>query len=188
MYKTEKEKVKYLLDNIEPVDRIFPMTETLYRAAAKLIDGTIIPCVEFKPYTPKVIRCFTFHNDEAKEDKETLVDVLFIGRNSISPHCVEEVMDSPYVIPKQFRGKLLEFADTFNINLVHSGFHFVTQMDDGTEFVHYYVENSEFIDLPDGYTSKQIINVIPKIIGSKRKRNIKPLGNRISFDCYLKGL
>jgi hypothetical protein len=57
------------------------------------------------------------------------------------------------------------------------------EMDDGVRFRGSFAEQTEFIDLPEGYSVDQIVS-----IGPQTRSDVRTLNNHSVFDCFLEGL
>jgi len=185
---TEEEITRFLLAEVEPVFH-FQTGEKSFRAAVRLSDGAYFPCVEFKSASQLVDR--SIHKfDELKDEtvRRKYRDQVYITlclNNMISPRCICSVERSSYALPANHRELLRDAFDAFGLDIYGNYLSCVAVMDDGKKFYFSFTVDPEtnFLDLPDGYTADQIIQVIPN-----RKLPQKQYSTRLPFACYLSTL
>src|SRR5262249_38143101 len=155
-------------------------------AAARLGDRAHFPCVEFKSASQRVdhaIRRF----DEARDGitgctYREMVRLHLCVNNLISPYCIVGVEQSPYALRGNHKEILHDAFEALGLDVYGNYLPFVAAMEDGKKFGFAFTVDPEtnFLNLPDGYTADQIIEVIPN-----RKLPQKMYGGRLPFSCYL---
>ena len=184
----EEEISKFLLAEVEPVYH-FLTGEKSYRAAARLSHDVYFPCVEFKSASQLVdhaIRRF----DEARDGQtrrayREMVHLQLCVHNMISPYCIDGVEQSSYALPVKHKELLHDAFGALGLDVYSNSLPFVAVMEDGKKFCFSFSVDVEtnFLDLPDGYTADRMIEVIPN-----RKLPQKLYGSRLPFSCYLSTL
>ncbi len=185
---TEEEISEFLLAEVKPVFH-FLTGERSYRAAARFNDGAYFPCVEFKSASQLVDRAIRRFN-EARDGitrctYREMVQLQLCVHNMISPYCIAGVEQSPYALPVNHKELLQNAFEALGLDVYGNSLPFVAVMEDGKKFgFSFSVEvETNFLDLPDGYATDQIIEVIPN-----RKLPQKMCGGRLPFSCYLSTL
>jgi hypothetical protein len=183
---SEEEISKFLLAEVEPVFHCLT-GEKSYRAAARLSHGVYFPCVEFKSASQLVDHAIRRFN-EARDGLtrctyREMVHLQLCVHNMISPYCIEGVEQSPYALPVKNKELLHDSFDALGLDIYGNYLPFIAVMDDGKKFCFAYNPETNFLNLPDGYTADQIIEVIPN-----RKLPQKLYGTRLPFACYLSTL
>ena len=202
---TLEEKIKFLKNNIEPIDD--SIYGNGYRASAYLTDGTYIPCVRFrnpKPLTELAIRRF----DEERKGKgifskssgfgyEDIVENFVAKKNSINEYDIDRIEKSPFAFPKDILGKIR--GET---TMSWTGF--CVKMTDGKIFGFGSSFLFDFFQMPENYVAIDIAEIINHSyiskdgtmkehqIGFSSQRADYDLSvihrERPFFDCYIKGI
>ncbi len=129
----EKEIIKYLKDNIEPIqDNVYGIG---YRASIYLLDGTFIPCVVFrnsKKIVDLAIR--RFHEEQKvkgifnKSGYRDIVKSFVTKNNCVVSHDIQRIEKSrfaiPYSIMKQIYGETYMSWTGFLLNEKRKCFNF----------------------------------------------------------------
>lgn len=160
---------------------------TCYRAAAKLIDGTPLPCVLFAPSEQRVqlaLRRFEQSRTSGITDPNNIVPGFYprivsgfvCGGNQVNHYDIASLEKSPHAIPL---ARLREIQGETSMSWTA----FAAVMDDGKEFSFGTSFLMEFFSMPPGYTANQIQKIIPH-------RNVeKPIyRERPFFKCFLENL
>jgi len=202
---TLEEKIKFLKNNIEPLsDQIYGDG---YRASAYLTDGTYIPCVRFRNpelKTNQAIKRF----DEEKKGKslfksnsgngyKEIVELFVTGGNSLNEYDIERIEISPFAFPKNI-------LDQIQGETTMSWTGFCAKMKDGKIFGFGSRFLFDFFQMPNGYKSTDIVEIINHSYISKTgelKEHKVPFFDwptdydekaihreRPFFDCYIKGI
>ena len=156
-----QEIIKFLKDNVEPLaDNGYGLG---YRASVYLKDNTYLPCVIFRN-PKKVIDLAIRRFDEEKKGKgifsrdsglgySDIVKTFVTSGNCINDYDISRVEKSKYVLPPSIQGQIR--GET---TMGWTGF--VMKMKDGKYFSFGTSFHFEFFDMPDNYTSADIIEVI----------------------------
>jgi len=182
----EKGIIDFLLAEIEPVFDFYS-GEKSYPASARLHDGTYLPCVAFKPASrlvDRAIRKFEEAKDgTARITYREMVHLQCCIHNMISPHNVEIVTRSPYALSAQHLEILHSAFEALQLDPVGNYLPFVAEMVDGKRFNFYFVPETQFLDIPEGYDATQIVGINPN-----RTLPDKRYGHKLTFECYLSSL
>ena len=158
-----------------------------FRCAARLTDGTYLPCVQLReaePYVKLAMRRLdeTRNNDVTDPSNlmpgsyPTIVQSFIASGNRISFYDIAELEVSPYAIP-------LERAREIKGETRMSWTAFAGVMADGKEFSFGTTYHSEFFNMPPGYEATQIHRIIPHKNEAKPVYREKPF-----FVCFLENV
>jgi hypothetical protein len=186
-----EELANFLKTSIEPLtDQIYG---NRYRAAARLIDGTYLPCVVFQSRKAQVdlaLRRFDQLRDQS-EQYRAVVEVFAAGGSRVSDYEIKVVEPSPFAWP-------FEILRTIHGETVMSWTAFVVEMKDGTKHSYGSSFRFEFFDLPDGYSHADIAKIHSGMVYSQDlglrdfsmelQKEIQPHREKPFFTCYLKEL
>jgi len=157
-----KDMAAFLRTNIEPLeDRIFGKR---YRAAARLLDETYLPCVVFQSRLLTVdlaIRRF----DELRSDPSQyrMVVESFVSKGShAADYEIKAIEPSPFAWP-------LEFLKKIHGETVMSWTAFVVEMKDGVMFSFGTTFSFEFFELPEGYAYTDIARIHSGMLHSQEQ-------------------
>lgn len=153
---TPEEIIAFLKENIEPIeDSIYG---SAYRTSAYLTDGTLLPCVTFRrsdKLVDQAIKRFTEEESISATNfgyYNTVKSFVTTG-NCINYYDIAKIEVSKYAFPvnilKQIKGETTMgwtgFVARMKDNKLHSF---------GTGF------NFEYFNMPEGYTSSDIVEII----------------------------
>ncbi|MDC7998466.1 hypothetical protein [Gilvibacter sediminis] len=200
-----EEKIKFLKENVEPIyDEI---CGNGYRASVYLKDGTYLPCVRFRNPDHKTNQAIKRLDEERKGKSifsstsghgyKEIVELFVTTGNRISEFDIARIELSPYAFSKEILSQIR--GET---SMGWTGF--CAKMTDGKVFGFGTSFSFDFFQMPDGYTAKDVIEIINHSyyakdgtikkhkIGSTMQRadyNAELINlSRPFFDCYLKGL
>ena len=157
----------FLKKEIEPLsDFIYG---NRYRAAARLLDGTYLPCVVFQSKSAQLdLALRRFDELRSKPDQyRTVVETFVAGGSRIAEYEIKSVEASPYAWP-------LAILRQIHGETVMSWTAFVVEMKDGSMHSYGTSYNFEFFDLPDGYSFRDITAVHSGMVYSTERRMIEP--------------
>ncbi len=148
----EDEMMQFLRDNVEPVSD--PIYGNRYRAAARMVDGTYLPCVVFQSRAAQVelaLRRFEQGRHEPAQ-YEDVVASFVSGSSRLWDHEVKAVETSPFAWP-------MGILKTIHGETTMGWTAFVVEMLDGT--LHSYGKRFhwEFFELPDNYSCTDIAKI-----------------------------
>lgn len=179
---------KFLYENIEPLeDAIYGKR---YRAAARLTDGTYLPCVVFQSQKRQVelaLRRFKQLVSSQREYKHVVAS--FVSKGSrLADWTIESVERSTYAWP-------VDLLRTIHGETAMSWTSFVTEMRDGSFHSFGTTFLIEFFDLPDGYSCDDIKNIQSGMVYSPARgltpysldalKDARVYRERPFFTCYL---
>lgn len=200
-----EDKIKFLKDHIQPLpDSTYGNG---YRASAYLTDGTYIPCVRFRnpeQKTALAIKRFdqesngtgVFKSNSGNGYKEIVASFVTSG-NILNTYDIDRIEISPFAFPKNI-------LDEIRGETTMSWTGFCAKMKDGKIFGFGSRFSFDFFQMPKGYTSTDITEIINHSYISKTgeltKHNVPFFSwpadyddkviyrERPFFDCYIKGL
>lgn len=202
---TTEEKIKFLNKNIEPLsDEIYGKG---FRASAYLTDGTFIPCVRFRNpelKTELAIRRFQeekkkggIFNTNPNNKYKNIVEIFVTNGNMLNEYDIERIEISPFAFTKEILAQIR--GET---TMSWTGF--CAKMKDGKVFAFASRFLFDFFQMPKGYVSTDIIEIINHSYISKSgeiKTHKVPFSDwptdydekavyreRPFFDCYIKEL
>ncbi len=155
-----------------------------FRGAARLTDGTYLPCVQFceaQSYIQLALDRFEESRTSGVTDPNNLkpgfypsvVRSFVASGNRINHYDIAELEASPFAIPLE-RVREIEGETSMSWTA------FAAIMDDAREFSFGTTWNVEFFNMPPGYTASQIRKILP------HKNEAKPVyRERPHFICYL---
>ncbi len=158
----------FLKAKIEPLpDSIYG---SRYRAAARLKDGTYLPCVVFQSERKQVELALKRFWELRKdfEGYRRVVGTFVAGRTSVAYWDIAEVDISPFAWPLSTLGKI-HGETTMGWTA------FVAEMSDGRCFTYGTSFTTEFFDLPPGYACSDIARIHSGMVYSESK-GIQPFG------------
>jgi len=178
-----RELAKWLRNHIEPVSSF--ETKDTYRAAAHLTDGTFLPCVVFSNPAERLklaLRRF----EETRKDRsldpsinyEAIVKAFAIDGSRVSAWQIARIDHSRFAIPAKLRDVVFAAGETRM-----SWIQFVGTMADGSSHSFGSPFNIEFFDMPEGYSAKDMVEVVSHTQTDGRRYNDLPF-----FDCFLDDL
>ncbi len=152
--------IKFLKDNIEPIeDNIYGLG---YRASANLTDGTYLPCVIFRNPKSTVNLALRRFKEEQKgkgifgksaASYFKIVEHFVTSGNRINDYDIDKVEKSKYAFPisilRQIRGET---------TMGWTGF--AAKMKDGNYFGFGTRFLTEFFQMPDNYSTDDIIEIV----------------------------
>jgi hypothetical protein len=185
---SKEQIIDFLKNNIEPTP--YFDWAPLYRCSAYLKDGLYIPCVAFQSASNRIdlaIRRF----DETRPklfkpsspnnsfNYRSIVASFVTKGNSINDYDIDRVETSPFAIPlerlKEIKGETSMSWTGFDVLMIDD-----KRFTFGTSF------NTEFFEMPTGYSANEIKKIIPHSTGQK------PVGKvfreKPYFFCYTDGL
>jgi hypothetical protein len=179
----------FLTSNIEPLsDQIYG---SRYRAAVRLTDDTLLPCVVFQSRKSQVelaLRRFDQHRDQ-NDQYRMVVEVFAAGGSRINDYDIKAVEQSPFAWPT-------EILKTIHGETVMAWTAFVAEMTDGTMYSYGTSFHFEFFDLPDGYSYADIARIHSGMVYSQElglrnfsmdlQKEIQPYREKPFFTCYLR--
>lgn len=199
---TPADIVKFLKTNIEPIEN-YIYDGKAYRAAAHLTDGTYLPCVIFRNNSNIVKLAIKrlkeekksygiFSNPESKGIGYSEIVKTFVANgNRINYYDIAKIEESKYAFPKNI---LIEIKGETTMGWTG----FVAKMKDGKSFAFGTSFHSAFFDMPKGYNTTDIIEIVNHsyidkegTIISYKKPGIYDIprddlySERPFFDCYL---
>lgn len=154
------EKVEYLKANISA--DIYGDGNKSYRAAARMTDGTFLPCVQFSNPNPRIEHVFdrlkAALNGRIIDDNLQLSDVLVpiqiaMINNNIQHWEIACIEPSPFAFPPEVFQKI--YGET---TMGWTGF--ATRMLDDKYFGFGSRGGFEFFDMPEGYSPSDIIEIV----------------------------
>lgn len=155
------EIINFLKRKVEPLDDSFYGPS--YRAAARLIDGTFLPCVIFR--NPKALVNLAIQRFEeeqtgksifrklSKHGYHDIVKTFVASGNRINEYDVFEVEKSKFAFPLSIQQQIK--GET---TMGWTGF--AAKMKDGKIFGFGTTFHSEFFQIPDGYSGDDIAEII----------------------------
>ena len=178
----------FLRDNVEPLkDDIYG---NRYRAAARLIDDTYLPCVVFQSRRAKVelaLRRFEQLRNEPKQYRSVVASFVSSG-SDLAEYDIKAVELSPFAWP-------LEILQTIHGETTMGWTAFVAEMKDGTMHPYGTQFRFEFFDLPNEYSFADIEKIHSGMVYSQPKgldtysmasmKEIRPYREKPFFTCYL---
>ena len=153
----EKEIIEFLRDNIEPLPDKYDKNGVAYRASVYLTDGTYLPCVRFSHSKPIIELAMRRFQDEQKKDGVggyyEIVKNFVAHGNCLNIYDIARVEKSRYALPvsvlEQIQGET---------TMAWTGF--VVKMKDGKCFNFGTTYLVAFFDMPEGYSTDDIDEII----------------------------
>jgi len=201
----DKDTIKFLKDNIQPLDD--NAYGPGYRASAILTDGTSLPCVIFRnPSTLINLAIRRFKEEQTGKSifskssglgYREIVKTFVSSGNCVNHYDIANVDKSPFAFPldiqKQIKGETSMSWTAF-----------VAKFNDGRHLSFGTTWNWEFFDLPNDFKAEDIVEIINhsyllktgEIVGHRssfdrvtRKDEMdKIYSDRPFFECYLDNL
>jgi len=201
---SESEIIIYLKENLQPLED--SNWGPGYRSSAYLTDGTFLPCVIFRSSKPIVDLAKKRFKDEssgksifAKSSGLGYTDIVksFVATgNCVNVYNIAKISKSRFAFPLQVQMQIKGETSM-------SWTAFVAKFSDGRHLSFGTTWNWEFFDLPDGYNTEDIIEIInhsyllksgeivqhrdfDRVSRQKELAHINP--DRVFFECYLDAL
>jgi len=180
----QEDIVAFVKKEVEPLPPHPPYGER-YRISATLTDGSYLPCVIVESATRTVdlaIKRF----DETRQSEDPMMGYRIIvksfvtGGNAVNYYDLSEVSLSPFAIPL---ARIMEVRGETSMNWTE----FYAIMRDGKEFRFGTTFLTEFFSMPQGYTSSDIVRIIPAVRGEKPRIEMI-YRERPFFTCFVDGL
>ena len=172
--------------NIEPLPRAGPR----YSVAAKLTDGTSLPCVVVESVTHVVdLAMRRFEEERLREIKSNsgltggyrkIVEAFVAAGNRVNYYEIESLQKSDFAIPL---ARLGEIKGETSMGWTE----FYGTMKDGAEFRFGTTFHEEFFEMPQGYSATDIQMIVPAV-RSEEPRYEKVFREKPFFICYIEGL
>lgn len=201
----DKDIIKFLKDNIQPLDD--NAYGPGYRASATLKDGTFLPCVIFRnPATLINLAIRRFKEEQSGKSifskssglgYREIVKTFVASGNCVNHYDIAKVDKSRFAFP-------LEIQKQIKGETSMSWTAFVAKFKDGRHLSFGTTWNWEFFDLPDDFNSDDIVEIINHsyllktgdIVGHRssfdrvtRKDEMEKLySDRQFFECYVDNL
>lgn len=172
-----KKLAQYLRDSIEPLpDKLFG---DRYRAAARLLDGTYIPCIVFQSRRSQVeLALRRFEELRSQPAQYRMVVGSFVSQGShIADYNIGSVERSPFAWPISTLGQIK--GET-----VMGWTAFVVEMKDGSMHSYGTSFSFEFFDLPDGYSYSNIERIHSGMLYSE-EHGLAPFSAKSGEPCRL---
>jgi hypothetical protein len=151
-----------------------------FRCAARLLDGTYLPCVLLCEARARIDAVVAIANRSDAPDYDvlypSLLSTLAVSGNRVEAALVAELEQCPYAIPWSLLSTL---SDGLNPDPVE----FTAQMDDGVAFSFGTAWDLAFFDMPTGYTGTRIRTVLRGVA-----QNSRPYRERPYFVCFVEGV
>jgi hypothetical protein len=152
--------IEFLKQNVEPIDdKVYGLE---YRASAKMIDGTFLPCVIFVNPNSTVNLALKRFKEEQKGNGlfgnsstaySKIVKHFVTNGNRINNYDIESVEKCRYAFPVEIRNQIRT-----ETTMGWTGF--VAKMRDGKYFSFGTRFLTEFFQMPDNYVPDEIIEII----------------------------
>ena len=157
----DSEIIKFLKDNIEPLDdNVYGLG---YRASATLKDGTYLPCVTFRNPHPTVNLAIKRFKEEQSGKSifskssalvyRQIVKSFVTSGNCVNHYDIATFDKSRFAFP-------LSIQELIQGETAMSWTAFVAKFKDGRQLSFGTTWNWEYFDLPDGYNSNDTIEII----------------------------
>lgn len=195
--------ISYLKENVTPLndDRFGPG----YRASVYLTDGTFLPCVLFRNSEPIVelaVRRFkeeqsgrSIFAKSAGLGYEYVVKTFVAQGNCINHYEIAEITKSRFAFPLEVLGQV-KGETTMGWTAFVASFRDGRRLGFGTRW------STEFFDLPQGYETEEIVEIINNsyLLGTGEVVHHRSLDPKMTiakldinrekpfFECYLDGL
>lgn len=182
---------RFLQQNIKPLENKFYGKR--YRAAARLLDDTYLPCVVFQSKSTWVdLALRRFAECESKPSQYRIIVETFVATgSSIADYKIKTVEPSPFAWP-------IEILGMIHGETAMSWTAFVVEMKDGSMHSYGTLFNMEFFDLPQSYSYSDISKIHSGMIYSEAigltkysgalSKGIDYYREKPFFTCYLKEL
>jgi hypothetical protein len=182
------EIISFLKNNIEPLP-IYDGSKA-YSCSAFLKDDLYLPCIQFlnldkrinlairrfKETQPKL---FGLIKPNIAGTYEDIISVFVAKGNRINEYDIISLEPSPYAIPlkhlKEIKGET---------SMGWTGFDAI--MKDSKRFSFGTTYSTDFFNMPSGYTTNDIIKIIPHERGTKNINSV--FRERPFFECYINGI
>ncbi len=181
----------FLREHIEPLED--PIYGKRYRVAARLVDGTFLPCVVFQNRRNQVELALRRFQELARNPDryKSVVGTLVSSGSHLAEWAVASVEESPYAWPPSL-------LKTIHGETAMSWTSFVAEMTDGTLHSFGTTFHFEFFDLPNGYSYHDVKSIRSGMVYSVA-RGLAPYSHdalndaaifreRPFFVCYLDDL
>jgi hypothetical protein len=185
------EILNFLRTQIEPLpDGIYG---DRYRVAARLRDGTFLPCVVFQSKRKQVQLALRRFEDLRKEHTQyvQVVESFVASRTSVADYEIDGIEISPFAWP-------LSTLKKIHGETTMGWTAFVAEMNDGSYFNYGTSFRSEFFDLPNGYKHENIDRIHSGVVyldsdglqpfSIARAAAVRCLRKKTFFTCYLEDI
>ena len=182
---------KFLIENVKPIKDAIHGNR--YRAAARLIDDTYLPCVVFESrqvWAELALRRFKQLRWKRSQYR-MVVETFVTGGSRVADYDLKSIELSQFAWP-------IELMRTIHGETTMSWTAFVAEMKDGTMHSYGTQFRMEFFDLPSGYTYQDIVRIHSGKVYSKSKglesfswdatKEAQILREKPFFTCYLGAL
>lgn len=201
-----KEIIKFLTENVEPLEREFEGKQ--YRCSAYLKDGTYLPCVVFQNPEPTVNQAIKrlkeekigksiFAKSSGIDGYREIVKLYITGGNKINEDDIDRVELSPFAFPKKFLS-MIKGETTM------SWTGFGAKMKDGKVFAFGTTFLYDFFQMPKGYNANDVVEIFNHTYMSKsgelKEHNVPLMEWPVDYDemsihrerpffkCYIEGI
>jgi hypothetical protein len=180
----QEDIVAFVKQNVEPLPPCPPYGER-FRVAARLTDGTYLPCAVVESASRTVdlaIKRFaeTRKSSDPYMGYDAIVKSFVTQGNAVNHYDLRELSLSPYAIP-------LARAREIGGETSMSWTEFYAAMRDGREFRFGTRFLTEFFDMPEGYSASDIERIVPAIRG-EQPRAERIYREKPFFTCFVDGL
>ena len=178
----QKDILNWVRNNVSPISD--GHSGNRYRCAAILNDGLYLPCVVIansKIQVDLALRRFDETRNDTKLHKSvgyrSIVKTFVTGGNILNYYDIKELTLSDYALS---RSHLSEIKGETSMSWTE----FYATMEDGKEFCFGTTFHTEFFCMPEGYTTKNIVKIIPAVRGEPRRYE-EVYRERPFFECYI---
>lgn len=184
----EADIIKWVKTNIEPLED-YSTSSKLYRCSVVLNDGLELPGVVFRPkknwvdLAIKRFKEFPIKNGNLLNrgmNYRSIVETFICSGNRINYYDIKELKESPFAIPLE---RMREIKGETSMGWTQ----FTARMADGNEFEFGTTFLTEFFNMPNGYSAKEIIKIIPAVRGQSIDTKVC-YRERPHFECFIDGL
>jgi hypothetical protein len=186
-----EEITKFLRENVEPLKST--VHGDRYRASVRLNDGFQLPCVVFQSrdrWVDLALRRFAQLREKADEYRR-VVEAFIADTPSVAQHTIQEVAASPFAWPASLL-RAIEGETTMGWTS------FVVEMADGTMYSYGTALQTEFFDLPKGYSYTDVARIHSGKVYSpteglqnfseELRTKVNTFREKLFFNCYIAGL
>ncbi len=195
----QPEIVEFVKNNIEPLPDS-SRNSPIYRCSATLTDGLRLPCVSIMSKQARVERVIQRFEQCRKAkpglikkliekskptnlylDYPYIVETFTCSGNRLNYYDIESLTESPFAILPE---RMKETAGETSMSWTQ----FTARMKDSNEFQFGTTYYEQFFYMPDNYTARDIVKIIPAKRGTPRNFNMKVFRERPYFECYIEGI
>lgn len=169
----EEEIARFVREHFDPLPD-FGRGPT-YRAAVKLVDGVVLPCVAFSPKRP-LVELAVKRLQETNFERR-IVESFVAKRSCLDYWQIAEILPTRFAIPlermHEIRGETRMSWTGFKVRMKDDAtFNFGTTFD------------TMFFDMPEGYSGNDIVQITPHM----EPREGHHYREKPYFTCYISGL